>query len=116
MAKSYLDEFAWTPPTSATKDLERYYKDNERSPDAARASTRAAYPADLEAAGQAGRSGRSSAKQMVPILERARDGEDFAALASEFSDDYATKTRRWRYGLCSRAVQWRRHSRRWRSR
>ena len=31
-------------------------------------------------------------KQMQPILERARNGEDFAALAEEFSDDYATKT------------------------
>lgn len=30
-------------------------------------------------------------KQMDPILERARSGEDFAALAAEFSDDYATK-------------------------
>ena len=30
-------------------------------------------------------------KQMDPILERARDGEDFAALAAEFSDDFATK-------------------------
>ena len=28
---------------------------------------------------------------MQPILERARAGEDFAALAREFSDDYATK-------------------------
>ena len=31
------------------------------------------------------------AKQMEPILERARAGEDFAALAREFSEDSATK-------------------------
>ena len=31
-------------------------------------------------------------KQMQPILERARSSEDFATLAEEFSDDYATKT------------------------
>jgi parvulin-like peptidyl-prolyl isomerase len=30
-------------------------------------------------------------KQMEPILERARAGEDFAALAEEFSEDSATK-------------------------
>jgi parvulin-like peptidyl-prolyl isomerase len=30
-------------------------------------------------------------KQMQPILERARAGEDFAALAREFSEDSATK-------------------------
>ena len=30
------------------------------------------------------------AKQMEPILERAREGEDFAALAREFSEDSAT--------------------------
>jgi parvulin-like peptidyl-prolyl isomerase len=28
---------------------------------------------------------------MEPILERAQSGADFAALATEFSDDYATK-------------------------
>ena len=30
-------------------------------------------------------------EQMAPILERARKGEDFAALAREYSDDYDTK-------------------------
>jgi len=30
-------------------------------------------------------------KQMEPILERARNGEDFAELATRLSDDYATK-------------------------
>jgi peptidyl-prolyl cis-trans isomerase C len=30
-------------------------------------------------------------KQMEPILERARDGEDFAALAAEFSEDTSTR-------------------------
>lgn len=30
-------------------------------------------------------------EQIKPILERARAGEDFAALAREFSDDYATR-------------------------
>ena len=30
-------------------------------------------------------------EQMTPILERARAGEDFAALARELSDDYATR-------------------------
>jgi parvulin-like peptidyl-prolyl isomerase len=42
--------------------------------------------------------------QMQPILERARDGEDFAALAREFSEDSATKANGGDTGLFPRGT------------
>jgi parvulin-like peptidyl-prolyl isomerase len=43
-------------------------------------------------------------KQMQPILERARAGEDFADLAREFSEDSATRTNGGDTGLFARGV------------
>jgi len=89
-SKTYLDRIRADVADVSDTELERYYRDNEYRltlPDQVRVrhilltwkplGTQDDRAAILE--------------QMEPILERARNGEDFAALAAEFSDDYATK-------------------------
>jgi peptidyl-prolyl cis-trans isomerase C len=89
-AKRYLDEIRLGVADVSEADLERYYHDNEHRltlPEQVRVrhillTWKPLGTQDDRAAIR---------KQMQPILERARSGEDFAALAREFSDDYATK-------------------------
>ena len=89
-AKAYLDDIRATEAAVSDEDLEAYYRANERRltfPEQVRVrhillTWKPLGTADDRAAIR---------QQMVPILERARAGEDFAALAREFSDDYATK-------------------------
>ena len=89
-SKTYLDRIRADAADVSDTELERYYRDNEYRltlPDQVRVrhillTWKPLGTQDDRAAIH---------KQMEPILERARNGEDFAALAAEFSDDYATK-------------------------
>jgi len=90
VAKQYLDEIRMAAADVTDADLERYYEENKR---------RLTLPEQIRVRhilitwkpmGQP--DDRAYIReQMTPILERARAGEDFAALARDFSDDYATK-------------------------
>jgi peptidyl-prolyl cis-trans isomerase C len=89
-AKKYLDEVRLGVGEVGDEELEKYYRDNEY---------RLTFPEQVRVRhilltwkpmGTTDDKG-AIRKQMQPILERARAGEDFAALAREFSDDYATK-------------------------
>jgi parvulin-like peptidyl-prolyl isomerase len=88
--KRYLDEIRMATPPVSDEELEQYYHDNER---------RLTFPERVRVRHilltwkpLGTKDDRAAIReQMRPILERARAGEDFAALAREFSDDYATK-------------------------
>lgn len=89
-AKIFLDRIRMDAADVSDAELQRYYKDNEARltlPERVRVrhillTWKPMGTTDDRAAIR---------KQMESILERARNGEDFAALATEFSDDYATK-------------------------
>ena len=89
-AKRYLDGIRLEASGVSDTELERYYHDNER---------RLTFPEQVRVRHilltwkPLGKQDDRAAirEQMDPILERARSGEDFAALAREFSDDFATK-------------------------
>lgn len=89
-SKIYLDRIRADAADVSDTELERYYRDNEY---------RLTFPEQVRVRHilltwkPMGTPDDRAAirKQMEPILERAREGEDFAALAREFSDDYATK-------------------------
>ena len=89
-AKRYLDDIRIGAAVVSDTDLERYYKDNEHRltlPEQVRVRHILITWKPL---------GKQDDRafihdQMLPILERARAGEDFAALAREFSDDFATR-------------------------
>ena len=88
-AKKYLDGIRMTVATVSDEELESYYRDNE---------IRLTLPVQVRVRHilltwkPMGTTDDRAAirKQMLPILERARAGEDFAELAREYSDDYAT--------------------------
>ena len=89
-SKTYLDRIRADVADVSDTELERYYRDNEYRltlPEQVRVrhillTWKPLGTQDDRAAIH---------EQMKPILERARNGEDFAALARELSDDYATK-------------------------
>jgi len=90
VAKQYLDKIRMAAADVTDADLEQYYEENKR---------RLTVPEQIRVRhilitwkpmGQP--DDRAYIREQVtPILERARAGEDFAALAREFSDDFATK-------------------------
>jgi len=90
IAKQYLDKIRMTAADVSDAGLEQYYEANKR---------RLTLPEQVRVRHvlitwkPMGKPDDRAyiREQMVPILERARAGEDFAALAREFSDDYATK-------------------------
>ena len=89
-AKKYLDDIRLGVAEVGDEELEQYYRDNEY---------RLTFPEQVRVRHilltwkPLGTNDDRAAirKQMEPILERARAGEDFAALAHEFTDDYATR-------------------------
>lgn len=89
-AKHYLDGIRLEASAVTEAEVERYYRDNEDRltlPEQARVRhvlVRWKAPNNAES--------RDAVRQAVqPVLERARDGEDFAALAREYSEDEATR-------------------------
>ena len=102
-AKIYLDRIRMDVADVSDAELERYYEDNEARltlPERVRVrhillTWKPLGTTDDRAAIR---------KQMEPILERARNGEDFAALATEFTDDYATKKTGGDTGLFTRGT------------
>jgi peptidyl-prolyl cis-trans isomerase C len=88
--KKYLDEIRLGVGEIGDEELEKYYRDNEH---------RLTFPEQVRVRHvlltwkPMGTTDDKATirKQMEPILARARAGEDFAALAREFSDDYATR-------------------------
>ena len=90
IAKIYLDRIRMDAADVGDKELERYYKENEaRLTLPERVRVRHILLTWKPLGTQDDRA--ALRKQMEPILERARDGENFAELATNFSDDYATK-------------------------
>ena len=89
-SKTYLDRIRADVADVSDTELERYYRDNEYRltlPEQVRVRHILLTWKPLGT-----RDDRAAIReQMKPILERARNGEDFAALARELSDDYATK-------------------------
>ena len=89
-SKVYLDRIRVDAADVSDTELERYYHDNEY---------RLTFPEQVRVRHilltwkpMGTQDDRAAVrKQMEPILERARNGEDFAALAAEVSEDYATK-------------------------
>ena len=89
-AKKYLDNIRLGVAEVSDEELEKYYRDNEY---------RLTFPEQVRVRHilltwkPMGTTDDRAAirKQMKPILDRARAGEDFAELAREFSDDYATR-------------------------
>jgi len=89
-AKRYLDSIRMEAAQVSDTDLELYYRDNE---------SRLTLPEQIRVRHilitwkPLGKQDDRAyiREQMQPILERARAGEDFAALAREFSDDFATR-------------------------
>ena len=90
IAKQYLDKIRMAAADVTDEQLEDYYANNE---------SRVTLPEQVRVRHilvtwkPMGKPDDRAfiREQMEPILERARAGEDFAALAREFSDDYATK-------------------------
>jgi parvulin-like peptidyl-prolyl isomerase len=90
MAKKYLDEIRLSVPEVGDEELETYYRDNE---------IRLTLPEQVRVRHilltwkPLGKPDDRAAlyEQMQPILEKARAGEDFASLARQFSEDYATR-------------------------
>jgi parvulin-like peptidyl-prolyl isomerase len=86
----YLDGIRAAVPAVSDEALATYYRDNEY---------RLTFPEEVRVRHilltwkPLGTQDDRAAirEQMIPILERARSGEDFAALAQEYSDDYETK-------------------------
>lgn len=89
-AKAYLNRVRADVPAVDDRMLETYYRDNERRltlPERVRVRHIL-----LTWKPMGTRDDRAAVReQMQPILERARAGEDFAALAREFSEDKATR-------------------------
>jgi peptidyl-prolyl cis-trans isomerase C len=90
MAKVYLDRIRIDAADVSDAEVEKFYAENE---------DRLTLPAQLRVRHillkwkPLGTQDDRAAlrKQMQPILERARGGEDFAALAREFSEDSSTR-------------------------
>lgn len=89
-ADKYMDRIRAAVPPVSDDELETYYRDNEY---------RLTFPEQVRVRHilltwkpLGTKDDRAAIReQMVPILERARKDEDFAALAREFSEDYETK-------------------------
>ena len=89
-AKIYLDRVRADAWDVSDADLERFYEENEsRLTLPERVRVRHILLTWKPLGTQDDRA--AIHKQMEPILERARNGEDFAELATRLSDDYATK-------------------------
>ena len=90
-AKVYLDRIRVDVADVSDVEIEKFYKENE---------ARLTLPPQLRVRHillkwkPMGTNDDRAAlrKQMAPILERARSGEDFAALAREFSEDSSTRS------------------------
>ena len=90
-AKIYLDRIRMDVADVSDVEIERFYAENE---------ARLTLPEQvrvrhilLKWKPMGTQDDRAAIReQMMPILERARAGEDFAALATEYSEDFATKT------------------------
>ena len=89
-AQQYLDGIREKAAVVTEKDLKRYYEDNtERLTLPEQVRVRHILITWKPLGKQDDRA--FIRESMQPILARARAGEDFAALAREYSDDYATK-------------------------